>query len=30
VSPAGKGGQKPFALLRETLERTGKVGIARS
>jgi len=29
VSPAGKGGQKPFALLRETLERTGKVGIAR-
>ena len=28
VSPAGKGGQKPFALLRETLERTGKVGIA--
>jgi DNA end-binding protein Ku len=29
VSPAGKGGQKPFALLRETLERTGKVGIAK-
>jgi DNA end-binding protein Ku len=29
VSPAGRGGQKPFALLRETLERTGKVGIAR-
>lgn len=29
VSPGGKGGQKPFALLRETLERTGKVGIAR-
>ena len=29
VSPAGKGGQKPFALLRETLDRTGKVGIAR-
>lgn len=29
VSPAGKGGQKPFALLRETLVRTGKVGIAR-
>jgi DNA end-binding protein Ku len=29
VSPAGKGGQKPFALLRETLERSGKVGIAR-
>jgi DNA end-binding protein Ku len=29
VSPAGKGGQKPFALLRATLERTGKVGIAR-
>jgi DNA end-binding protein Ku len=29
VSPAGKGGQKPFALLRETLEKTGKVGIAR-
>lgn len=29
VSPAGKGGQKPFALLRETLERTNKVGIAR-
>jgi DNA end-binding protein Ku len=29
VSPAVKGGQKPFALLRETLERTGKVGIAR-
>jgi len=29
VSPAGKGGLKPFALLRETLERTGKVGIAR-
>ncbi|HSV83453.1 MAG TPA: Ku protein [Ramlibacter sp.] len=29
VSPAGKGGQKPFALLRETLARTGKVGIAR-
>lgn len=29
VSPGGRGGQKPFALLRETLERTGKVGIAR-
>ena len=29
VAPAGKGGQKPFALLRETLERTGKAGIAR-
>lgn len=29
VSPAGRGGQKPFALLRETLENTGKVGIAR-
>lgn len=29
VSPAGKGGQKPFALLRETLERTGKAGIAK-
>lgn len=29
VSPGGKGGQKPFALLRETLERTGKVGLAR-
>jgi DNA end-binding protein Ku len=29
VSPGGKGGQKPFALLRETLERTHKVGIAR-
>jgi DNA end-binding protein Ku len=29
VSPAGKGGQKPFALLRETLKRTGKVGIAK-
>ena len=29
VSPGGKGGQKPFALLRETLERTGKIGIAR-
>jgi DNA end-binding protein Ku len=29
VSPAGKGGQKPFALLRETLERTGKAGVAR-
>lgn len=29
VSPAGKGGQKPFALLRETLEQSGKVGIAR-
>jgi DNA end-binding protein Ku len=29
VSPAGKGGQKPFALMRETLERTGKVGIAK-
>src|SRR3982751_6417121 len=29
VSPAAKGGQKPFALLRETLTRTGKVGIAR-
>lgn len=29
VSPAGKGGQKPFALLRETLARTNKVGIAK-
>ena len=29
VSPGGKGGQKPFALLRETLQRTNKVGIAR-
>lgn len=29
VSPGGKGGQKPFTLLRETLERTNKVGIAR-
>ena len=29
VAPAGKGGQKPFALLRETLERTGKAGIAK-
>ena len=29
VSPGAKGGQKPFALLRETLERTNKVGIAR-
>jgi DNA end-binding protein Ku len=29
VSPGGRGGQKPFALLRETLERTNKVGIAR-
>lgn len=29
VAPAGKGGQKPFALLRETLLRTGKAGIAR-
>lgn len=29
VSPAGKGGQKPFALLREALEHTGKVGIAK-
>jgi DNA end-binding protein Ku len=29
VSPGGKGGQKPFALLRETLERSGKVGIAK-
>ena len=29
VSPGSKGGQKPFALLRETLERTGKIGIAR-
>lgn len=29
VSPAGKGGQKPFALMRETLVRTGKVGIAK-
>jgi len=29
VSPGGKGGQKPFALLRETLERTHKIGIAR-
>uniref|UniRef100_UPI001833E9F9 non-homologous end joining protein Ku n=1 Tax=Ramlibacter sp. TaxID=1917967 RepID=UPI001833E9F9 len=29
VAPSGKGGQKPFALLRETLQRTGKAGIAR-
>jgi DNA end-binding protein Ku len=29
VAPAGRGGQKPFALLRETLERTGKAGIAK-
>lgn len=29
VSPGGKGGQKPFALLRETLAKTGKVGIAK-
>lgn len=29
VSPSGKGGQKPFALLRETLARTNKVGIAK-
>jgi DNA end-binding protein Ku len=29
VSPGGKGGQKPFALLRETMARTGKVGIAK-
>ncbi|NML48164.1 Ku protein [Ramlibacter sp. G-1-2-2] len=29
VTPAGTGGRKPFALLRETLERTNKVGIAR-
>ncbi len=29
VSPAGKGGQKPFALLRETLAATGRAGIAR-
>jgi DNA end-binding protein Ku len=29
VSPGGRGGQKPFALLRDTLLRTGKVGIAR-
>jgi DNA end-binding protein Ku len=29
VSPGGKGGQKPFALLRETLQRTNKVGIAK-
>jgi DNA end-binding protein Ku len=29
VSPQGKGGQKPFALLRETLVRTNKVGIAK-
>jgi DNA end-binding protein Ku len=29
VAPGGKGGQKPYALLRETLERTGKVGIAK-
>jgi DNA end-binding protein Ku len=29
VAPGGKGGQKPYALLRETLERTGKAGIAR-
>jgi len=29
VAPAGRGGQKPFALLRETLTRTGKAGIAK-
>lgn len=29
VSPGGKGGQKPFTLLRETLLKTGKAGIAR-
>ena len=29
VAPAGRGGQKPFALLRETLLRTGKAGIAK-
>lgn len=29
VAPGAKGGQKPFALLRETLQRTGKVGIAK-
>ncbi|MES2940031.1 MAG: Ku protein [Pseudomonadota bacterium] len=29
VAPSGKGGQKPFALLRETLQHTGKAGIAR-
>jgi DNA end-binding protein Ku len=29
VAPAGKGGQKPFALLRETLRRSGKAGIAK-
>jgi DNA end-binding protein Ku len=29
VAPAGKGGMKPFALLRETLARTGKAGIAK-
>lgn len=29
VAPAGRGGQKPYALLRETLARTGKVGIAK-
>lgn len=29
VAPAGRGGQKPFALLRETLRRSGKAGIAR-
>lgn len=29
VSPGGKGGQKPYALLRETLERTRKVGLAK-
>ncbi|MGE4241431.1 Ku protein [Ramlibacter sp.] len=29
VAPAGRGGQKPFALLRETLRQTGKAGIAK-
>jgi DNA end-binding protein Ku len=29
VAPAGKGGQKPFALLRETLKSTGKAGVAK-
>ena len=29
VAPAGKGGQKPFALMREALERSGKAGIAK-
>ncbi|MBC5764271.1 Ku protein [Ramlibacter albus] len=29
VAPAGRAGQKPFALLRETLRRSGKAGIAK-